>query len=160
MALNNSSFWSGRPHDYDDPEAIKYYSQIKDLVFADKFQEAEKMVNEHFWGIPKAQQAYQPLGDLLLDFDGVGEVTDYRRELNMETGVAKVTYRSGETVYKREAFVSYPDRVLVVRITSAKLGRVFVQARLKGPFTDKITARPGKLVRDGIWQGLTPPQTG
>jgi alpha-L-fucosidase 2 len=74
IALNDSSFWSGRPHDYDDPEAIKYYPRIKELVFAEKFQEAEKMVNEHFWGIPKAQQAYQPLGDLLLDFDGVGEL--------------------------------------------------------------------------------------
>ena len=55
------------------------------------------MVDDHFWGIPKAQQAYQPIGDLSLSFDGVGEVTDYRRELDMETGVAKVTYRSGGT---------------------------------------------------------------
>lgn len=160
IALNDSSFWSGRPHDYDDPEAIKYYPQIKELVFAEKFQEAEKMVNEHFWGIPKAQQAYQPLGDLLLDFEGVGEVTDYRRELDMETGVAKVTYRSGDIVYTREAFISYPDRVLVVRITADKPGRVSVQARLKGSFTDKITAQPGKLVRHGTWQGPNPTPNG
>ena len=25
IALNESSFWSGRPHDYDDPEAFKYF---------------------------------------------------------------------------------------------------------------------------------------
>ena len=66
IALNESTFWSGRPHDYNDPDAYKYFEKIKDLVFADKFQEAEKMADEHFYGIPAAQQAYQPIGDLLL----------------------------------------------------------------------------------------------
>src|SRR5689334_7486601 len=60
IALNESSFWSGRPHGYDDTNAFQYFPKIRDLVFADKFQEAEKMANEHFWGTPKAQEAYQP----------------------------------------------------------------------------------------------------
>ena len=160
IALNDSSFWSGRPHDYDDPEAVKYFPLIKDLVFADKFQEAEKMANDHFWGIPKAQQAYQPLGDLLLNFEGIGEISDYRRELDMETGVARITYRSGDTTYTREVFVSHPDRVLVLRLTADHPGRVSVKARLAGPFTDKVTARPGKLSRSGTWQGPNPTPNG
>jgi alpha-L-fucosidase 2 len=45
IALNEGSFWSGRPHDYNDPEAFKYFPQIRDLVFAGKFQEAEKMAD-------------------------------------------------------------------------------------------------------------------
>src|SRR5208337_1965898 len=84
IALNESSFWSGRPHDYDDPQAIHYFPQIRDLVFAGKFQEAEKMADEHFFGLPKAQQAYQPLGDLLLSFEGIEKTDAYRRELDME----------------------------------------------------------------------------
>src|SRR6266850_5910204 len=74
IALNNSSFWSGKPHDYDDPDSGKYFDQIKALMAEQKFPEAEKMADDHFWGIPKGQQAYQPIGDLLLSFDGVGEV--------------------------------------------------------------------------------------
>jgi alpha-L-fucosidase 2 len=66
IALNESSFWSGRPHNYDNPEAFQYFAQIRDLVFAEKFQEAERMVNDRFYGRPKAQEAYQPIGDLLL----------------------------------------------------------------------------------------------
>jgi alpha-L-fucosidase 2 len=103
IALNNSSFWSGKPHDYDDPDAGKYFDQIKALMAEQKFQEAEKMADNHFWGIPKGQQAYQPIGDLLLTFDGIGDVTDYRRELDMETGVAKVTYNSGGVIYTSPA---------------------------------------------------------
>ena len=121
IALNESSFWSGRPHNYDNPEAFQYFPQIRDLVFADKFQEAEKMANAHFWGKPKAQEAYQPIGDLLLDF-GATHFTDYRRELDMETGIAKVSYRLSDAVITRETFVSWPDRVLVVRVSSDRPG--------------------------------------
>ena len=114
ISLNESSFWSGRPHDYNDPDAGKYFAQIRDLVFAGKFQEAERLADEHFYGVPKAQQAYQPFGDLLLNFDGVEKADDYRRELDMETGVAKVRYRAAGVVFTREVFVSYPHRVMVV----------------------------------------------
>ena len=34
VALNESTFWSGRPHDYNDPEAHNYYDQIKELMYA------------------------------------------------------------------------------------------------------------------------------
>ncbi|MHB1033566.1 MAG: glycoside hydrolase family 95 protein [Pirellulales bacterium] len=156
IALNESSFWSGRPHDYNDPQAIKYFPQIRDLVFAGKFQEAEKMADAHFWGIPAAQQAYQPVGDLLLSFDGIGKAADYRRELDMQTGVATVRYRAADAIMTRETFVSYPDRVTVVRVTSDKPGRVSVQARFQSPYLRTVTATPGKLVMDGCWKGPIP----
>ena len=111
------------------------------------------MADEHFFGVPIAQQAYQPLGDLLLNFDGMDKVEDYRRELDMETGVAKVSYRVGDAVLTREVFMSYPDRVMVMRISGDKPGRVSVQAQLKSPYLDTTTAKPGKLVMDGSWKG-------
>jgi alpha-L-fucosidase 2 len=152
IALNESSFWSGRPHDYNDTNAINYFPQIRDLVFAGKFQEAEKMADDHFWGIPKGQQAYEPIGDLSLKFDGADNVQDYRRELDMGTGVAKVSYRVGDAVFTREVFMSYPERVMVMRISSDKPGRVSVQAQLKSPYLDTTTAKPNKLVMDGSWK--------
>jgi alpha-L-fucosidase 2 len=156
IALNECTFWSGRPHDYNDPQAIKYFPQIRDLVFAGKFQEAEKMADGHFYGVPATQQAYQPLGDLLLFFDGVEKADDYRRELDMEAGVATVRYRAGDAVLTRETFISHPDRVMVVRVTADKPGRVSVQAQLKSPYLRATTAKPGKLVIDGCWKGPIP----
>ena len=153
IALNESSFWSGRPHDYDNPEALQYFPRIRELVVAGRFQEAEKMADEHFYGLPAAQQAYQPLGDLLLSFDGIEKVEEYRRELDMETGVARTTYRVGDAVFKREVFVSYPDRVMVVHITSDKPGRVSVQAQFQSPYLDRVTTERGKLVMEGCWKG-------
>jgi alpha-L-fucosidase 2 len=153
IALNESTFWSGRPHDYNDPDAIKYFPLIRDLVFAGKFHEAEQMANAHFWGVPASQQCFEPLGDLLLSFGGAEEPIDYRRELDMETGIAKFTYRAGDAVFTREVFVSYPDRVMVIRIVSDKPGKVTMEARFKSQFPFKAAAKPGKMVMDGHWQG-------
>ena len=153
IALNESSFWTGRPHDYDNPEALKHLPQIRDLVFAGKFQDAEKMADAHFFGVPANQQAYSTLGDLVLSFEGVEKADEYRRELDMETGVAKVRYRAGDMVLTREVFISYPDRVMVVRITADKPGRVSVRAQLKSLYLDAVTAKAGKLVMDGTWKG-------
>ena len=153
IALNESTFWSGRPHDYDHPEALRYFPQIRDLVFAGKFQEAERMADTNFYGRPAAQQAFQPLGDLLLTVDGVEQAEDYRRELDMETGVAKIAFRVGDARFTREVFVSYPDRVMVVRISSDKPRRVSVQAQLKSPYRDDIAATTGRLMMDGCWKG-------
>jgi alpha-L-fucosidase 2 len=93
------------------------------------------------------------LGDLLFSFDGIDPVQDYRRELDLETGVATTRFRSGDVAFTREVFVSYPDRVMVVRIAADKPGRVSVQARLQSPYLERATAQPGKLLMDGCWEG-------
>jgi alpha-L-fucosidase 2 len=155
IALNESTFWSGRPHDYDDPDANKYFEKIKDLVFADKFKEAEKMANEHFYGKPTAQQAYQPIGDLLLNFNVTGDsIKDYRRELDMETGVVKVTYTEGNVNMTREVFMSYSDRVMVMKVSANKPGWISLEAKLKSPFLEKTIVKDGKLIVNGTWKYL------
>ena len=154
IALNESSFWSGRPHNYDDPNAGQHFEYIKEQVFAGKFLEMEKFIDKNFYGIPVAQQAYQPLGDLLFYFPAVDttDITNYRRELDMEKGLSSVTYKSGDVSYKREVFVSYPDKVMVVRITADKPKSLTMQAELKSHFTKDITANPNRLVLDGQWR--------
>jgi alpha-L-fucosidase 2 len=152
IALNESSFWSGRPHDYNDTNAFRYFTQIRDLVFAERFHEAEKMADDHFFGIPKAQQAYEPIGDLLLNFSGADHAREYRRELDMETGVAKVTYRVGDAVLTRETFMSYPDHVLVLRISSDGPRRVSFEARMTSPYADNTNAAAGALTVEGTWK--------
>ena len=155
IALNESTFWSGKPHDYDDPNAYKYFDKIKELVFSDKFKEAEKMVNGHFYGLPAAQQAYEPLGDLLLNFNVSGDsIKDYYRELDMETGVVKISYMDGDVKMIREVFMSYPDRVMVMKVSANKPGRISVEAKLKSPFTEEIKTQDNKLMLNGTWKYL------
>ena len=155
IALNESTFWSGRPHDYNDPEAHNYYDQIKELMYAKKYKEAEKLVNEHFYGKPANQQTYAPVGDLLLDFKpGEGPVKDYYRELDMETGIVTVNYTEGNVKMTREVFMSYPDHVMVMKVSADKPGKVNVEAKLKSPFLRDISSSDNRLTMKGTWSYL------
>ena len=157
IALNESTFWSGRPHDYNDPDAYQYFDKIKDLVFAEKFAEAEKMADEHFYGKPVAQQAYQPLGDLLLNFTVTGDpIKDYYRELDMETGIVRISYTDGNVKMTRELFMSYPDHVMVMKISADKPGKVSVEARLRSPFLEKTISGDNRLTINGTWKYIPP----
>jgi alpha-L-fucosidase 2 len=153
IALNESTFWSGRPHDYNDPDAHNYFEKIKRLVFDGKFKEAEKMANEHFYGKPAAQQAYQPLGDLLLNFNVTGDsIKDYYRELDMETGVVKISYNDGGVKMTREVFMSYPDHVMVMKVSADKPGKISVEAKLRSHFTEETITKNNKLILKGRWK--------
>ena len=155
IALNESTFWSGRPHDYNDPDAHQYYDQIKDLMYAKKYKEAEKLVDGHFYGKPANQQTYVPVGDLLLDFPAAAEpVQDYYRELDMETGIVKVTYTQDGVKMTRETFMSYPDHVMVMKVSADKPGKVDVEAKLQSPFRRKIAADGNRLTMNGTWSYL------
>lgn len=154
IALNESTFWSGRPHDYNDPEAHNYYDQIKQLMYEKKYKEAEKLVDEHFYGKPANQQTYVPVGDLLLDFQKGEEVTDYYRELDMETGIVTVHYTQDGVKMTREVFMSYPDHVMVMKVSADKPGSVNVEARLQSPFRRKIAAQGNRLTMNGTWSYL------
>ena len=155
IALNESTFWSGRPHDYNDPDAHQYYDQIKQLMYAKKYKEAEKLVDEHFYGKPANQQTYVPVGDLLLDFQsGAEPVTDYYRELDMETGIVKVSYIQDGVKMSREVFMSYPDHVMVMKVSADKPGKVNVEAKLKSPFERKTASAGNRLTMNGTWSYL------
>ncbi len=155
IALNESTFWSGRPHDYNDPDAHQYYDRIKELMYAKKYKEAEKLVNEHFYGKPANQQTYVPVGDLLLDFaPGKEPVTDYYRELDMETGVVTVRYTQDGVKMTRETFMSYPDHVMVMKVSADWPGKVNVEARLNSPFRRNISAAGDRLTMNGTWSYL------
>ena len=159
IALNESSFWSGVPHDYDDPNAGTHFEYIKEQIFAGKYAEMGDFIDKNFYGIPVAQQAYQPIGDLLLSFPDVDStaITDYRRELDMETGIASVSYKAGGVTYKREVFVSYPDKVMVVRVSTDKKKGLNMQAGIKSAFTENIrSGEPGELFVDATWKYVDP----
>ncbi|MBP1665206.1 MAG: hypothetical protein H6Q23_66 [Bacteroidetes bacterium] len=156
IVLNESSFWSGRPHDYNDYDAYKYFDRIKELVWSEHYREAEKMANEHFYGKPSQQQAFQPLGDFLMNFKITGDsIMDYYRELDMETGIVKVNYTDGDVKMTREIFMSYPDRVMVMKVSGDKPGRVSVETKLSSPFIEETTSMPDRINIKGTWEYLS-----
>lgn len=130
LQLNEGNIWSGnRLKDYDRVGAYKYFSEIRKMIYDGKFKEAQALVKKEVLG-ERPLGCYQPLGDLILKFEGVENPMEYRRELNLDTAVAHVSYRVGDAVYTREVFSSVPDQVIVVRLTCDKPGRLTFTAQL------------------------------
>ena len=133
LQLNEGTIWGGGPHNYDSPEGLAALPQIRQLVFDGKFRQAEELADATFMGRPAGQMPYQPAGSLNLSFVDTGDITDYRRELDLTTAIAQVEYLSGGVRYRRETFASAPDQVIVVRLTADRPGKIGFTATFDSP---------------------------
>jgi alpha-L-fucosidase 2 len=107
--LNESTLWSGFPRDDVNEQANSFLEPVRKLLRREEWREAQDLLEAKMLG--RSPEAYQPLGTLRITREGSSEPEDYERVLNLETGLFSV--RSGSE--RREAFISFPDRVLVYR---------------------------------------------
>ena len=122
IQLNEETLWMGGPRDTDNPEAREALPEVRRLLFAGRPREAYALAERKMMGKPWRLESYQSLGDLRLTFDHEGEITDYQRSLDLDSAIARVTYRVEGVRHTREVFASHPDRVVVVRLTVDKPG--------------------------------------
>jgi len=127
IQFNEDTLWAGGPHDYAHPGAAESLPQLRKLLLEGKQKEAERLAMERFMSVPLRQMPYQPFGDLLLELPGHDQATDYRRELDLETGVASTRYKVGATAFTRQVFASFPDQVIVVRLVAEGPGSAAIR---------------------------------
>ncbi len=146
--LNEATFWSGGPGKNDKPGAADKIDEAKQLVYDGKYKEADSFVASNIIGSLEAK--YQSIGTLELEF-GHDDVSDYSRQLDMNTGVVSSQYVYDGRVYHRESFVSYPDNVMVTRITSDTEGAVSFKVKYAGAIDGYTVSADGEdtLVMDG-----------
>jgi len=134
IQLNELTFWGGRPHNYDNPEALEALPKVREAILAGDFKTAQDLVAAHCLSLPIGQMPYQTLGALDISFEGVGPDADgYERELDLRSAVTSMSYRSHGVTYRRQSFVSVPDQVLVVRITADQPHRISFVANFHSP---------------------------
>ena len=122
IQLNEETLWMGGPRDTDNPEARVALPEVRRLLFEGRPVEAYTLAERKLMGKPWRLESYQSLADLRLNFDHEGEITDYQRSLDLDSAVARVSYRVDGVRYTREVFASHPDRVVVVRLTADRPG--------------------------------------
>jgi len=165
LQFNESTIWTGRPHCYDHEGAAQALPRMRDLLNEARRldlcgehdlarlrqKEAEDIGTKEFMSVPLRQKAYQPCGDLRLLFSGLGgPLTDYRRELDLDSAVATVGFRSGETRFVRESFASFPDNVIVLRIRADRPGQITFTARMDSPHGSATVANiPRTALKNG-----------
>lgn len=145
--LNEDTLWSGENVTSTSTTARAALPEIQKLLIERREPEANALYAQKMFG--PWNECYMPLGNLNLRFGVEGQVEDYRRDLDLSTGVATVRYRQDGVTYTRETFVSYPDQVLVVRIQADKPGKVAFSANLTSPLRHEVSPLGDRLRMTG-----------
>jgi alpha-L-fucosidase 2 len=133
IQLNEHTLWSGGPNRNDNPLALDSLAIIRQLIFEGRQKDAERIVNRVIITKKSHGQKFEPLGNLQLAFDGHDNFSNYYRELDIERAVTKTSYTVGDITYTREALASFPDRVVVMRLTASKSGSISFTASFTTP---------------------------
>ena len=137
LQLNDDTLWSGGPSDWNTPGAKEALTEIRALVLAGRFAEADR-ASKRLMG--PFTQSYLPLADLLITFDHGNLGSDYRRGLDLRSAVASVGYRTGTVHYTREVIASHPADVIAVRLTADRPGMLQCHVRLSSALRHTVTA--------------------
>jgi alpha-L-fucosidase 2 len=149
ILLNEETLWAGGPVDPDmNPEAINYLPKVREALFNSDYPLADRLIRNMQGSF---SESYLPLGDLHIDFQhegssrGEGEKEgeeDYYRDLDLRNAIATTRYRVGSVSYQREVFVSYPDQLMIIRLSASEPGALDFSLRLTSQLRHAIRTTP------------------
>ena len=153
--LNEKTFWAGGPcaarPDYyggNHRGRYTYVKQVQKLLAAGENERAEELLpmltGDGDFG------SYLLLCDAVLDFTlPDGEVSSYRRCLDLDKSLYSCGFTKGGVRFTHEAFASYPARVIAFRFTASEKGALNFRLSLDKTHAATITAENNTLIYSG-----------
>ncbi|WP_339248170.1 discoidin domain-containing protein [Paenibacillus sp. FSL F4-0243] len=167
IQLNEKTLWSGGPGSSfvytwpstDEPTTSNPYTfgnreggadhleSVRAKLRAGDIDGAHKEADENLTGLNEGLGSYLTFGDLYLDFEksSTTNVENYRRELDLEDAISRVKYTLDGVEYTREYFVSYPDKVMVTRLTANQPGKLSLDVRPTSAQGGTVTANGNNI---------------
>ncbi len=136
LQLNEESLWAGEPFDVYPEDFATNLKTLQRLVLEGKISEARAFGVKNMTESPTSFRSYEPLADLWIELDHNTKIKNYRRELDLRSGIACVRYRVDDTDMHREVLTSAIDDVLAVRLT----GKISAAIRLTRKKDMNVTA--------------------
>jgi alpha-L-fucosidase 2 len=150
LQLNEDTVWAGEKRDRNNPQAAANLGKVRQLLFQGKLKEAEALADKTIISKPRRLPPYQPAGDLLIRFKGAGATQNYRRELDIDTGIARVEYSVGGVDCVREVFATAVNQVIAMQVACDKPGLVSFSATLtREQDANTSTTGPNRVILDG-----------
>lgn len=148
--INEESLWAGSQINPYTDNYFKNLTKIQEMVLAGEYADAHDFGVKNLTAKPTSFRSYEPFVDLLIEFDGHSSVSNYKRELDLSTGISKVSYKTGETEIIRESFISAVDDVLVIRFLFSGEEKINCNIRMQRFKDARVIALPeGKLHLNG-----------
>lgn len=136
--LNEETVWGGSPHNNTNPKTKEALPRIRQLIFEGKNAEAQALCGPAICSQSANGMPYQTVGTLHLDFDGISNYTDYYRDLDIEKAISTTRFTANGVTYTREAYTSFPDQVLVIRLTASQKKSISFTAKYTTPYKENI----------------------
>jgi len=134
IALNEDTLWSGGPSEWNNPGARDALPEARKALFEGRWKDVDPIVRR-MQGTNT--EAYLPVGDLWLETLNPANqaITDYRRDLNLDTAEATTHWIQGGIRHERTTIASHPDQTITVRWTVDRSGALAFDAHLTSPLT-------------------------
>ena len=145
--LNDLTLWSGEPVNPNmNPDAFKNIPAIREALKNEDYKLADQL-NKKIQG--KFSESYAPLGTLFLDFKQEGEPLNYHRELNISEAISKVSYEVNGVRFTREYFVSHPDQIMIIKLTSSKRGALNFDVKFESQLKNSVSVADNTMKAKG-----------
>ncbi|SHF76719.1 alpha-L-fucosidase 2 [Arenibacter palladensis] len=131
IQFNEDTYYTGGPYNSVVKGGYKHLPEIQQLIFNGEPIKAHKLFGRTMMGYPVEQMKYQSMANLHLFF-GNDSVENYRRSLDLKTGIVKDTYTVNNVNYTKEVFASAIDQTIAIRITADKPASISFDAELRG----------------------------
>lgn len=118
IQFNENTLYSGEPETPKNINIVPDLTHIRQLLNEGKNTEAGDIIQNKWIG--RLNEAYQPFGDLYIDFDSKEAVTDYIHSLDMKNAVVTTSYKQNGVKISREVFASYPAQAIVIHLKASK----------------------------------------
>jgi alpha-L-fucosidase 2 len=151
LQLNEDTLYAGSPYDPNNPEALNALPEARRLIFEGKYKEAHDLVGAKMMAKPIKQMPYEPVGTLRLAFSDHDNVTNYRRQLDLNTAIATVSYQIDGNIFTREVFSSPVDQVIGVNLSADRPGQLNFVTSFETPQKATVsTEAPHTLIMRGV----------
>ena len=120
IALNEITLWAGQNDENQNPSVGKEkLAEVRKLFFEGKIAEGNDLSARYFSSRSASFGTHLPMGDLKIKFNHATEnVSNYKRELDIEKSITTVSYKTNNIRYNREYICSNPDDVMLIRLTA------------------------------------------
>ncbi len=145
LSLNDVTLWTGGPErGVYSPDAYKALPEIRAALDSGDYRKADALqrkIQGHY------SESYQPLGSLYISYPGMVEakIDNYHRKLNLNDAVASKSFQVNGARFATEYFVSAPDSVIVVRISSEKPQDAVICLGSQQPVS--LSSLPGGVIK-------------
>lgn len=149
LQLNEDTLYAGGPYEADTSGALEALPEVRRLIFAGQYAHAEDLANARMMARPLKQMPYQPLADAVLDFRDIPDISDYRRELDLDTAITSSRFKTWKMQHTREAFISPIDQCIVMRLSTDRPGSIHLRVSLDSDQQNEMMVDDGALLLRG-----------